>query len=368
MVLDAADSYLSSGTIQCNEEYERTIILWKHLPSISIIYHVSSIIAGTILEHIRQVKVKVSKMSKLLTIFTPTYNRAYCLSKCYESLLQQTSKDFLWMIIDDGSTDHTGELVQEWKEKTKEFEILYIYQENGGMHTAHNTAYRMITTELNVCIDSDDSMPEDAVDNIQRLWKDKKADEYSGIVALDVNSEGTVIGKSLPEEESIRLCDYYNHGGRGDKKLIYRTDVIRRYPEYPVFEGEKFVPLGYKYLLVDQDYRLLILNKPVCIVEYLPDGSTRNIYKQYMNNPKGFAFERKIYMSNDVGALLKFRKCIHYVANSLMAKDRHFLRSSPKKRMTVCAFPFGVALYWFTIYKAGTKSYGTKGMLTRKGN
>ena len=96
---------------------------------------------------------------KKLTVFTPTYNRAYCLGNCYESLVRQTCQDFIWLIIDDGSSDHTKELVEDWKKENK-IEIKYVWQENTGMHGAHNTAYEIIETELNVCIDSDDYMPD----------------------------------------------------------------------------------------------------------------------------------------------------------------------------------------------------------------
>ena len=102
---------------------------------------------------------------KTLTIFTPTYNRAHTLVRTYNSLCQQTCKDFEWLIIDDGSTDNTRVVVEKWI-CNSDFKIRYIYQENQGMHGAHNTAYRNITTELNTCIDSDDYMPIDAVENI----------------------------------------------------------------------------------------------------------------------------------------------------------------------------------------------------------
>ena len=95
-----------------------------------------------------------------LTVFTPTYNRAYILQRCYESLVRQTSKDFIWLIIDDGSTDNTKSLVDQWIKEKNEFEIKYVYKENGGMHTGHNKAYELIDTELKVCIDSDDFMPD----------------------------------------------------------------------------------------------------------------------------------------------------------------------------------------------------------------
>ena len=89
-----------------------------------------------------------------LTVFTPAYNRAHTLPRTYESLCNQKCKDFCWLIIDDGSTDDTEQLVKGWMEKDNGFEIQYIYKENGGMHTAHNTAYENITTELNGCFES----------------------------------------------------------------------------------------------------------------------------------------------------------------------------------------------------------------------
>jgi len=290
-------------------------------------------------------------MEKTLTVFTPTYNRAYCLHKCYESLIRQKSKDFIWLIIDDGSTDSTYELVEKWKAKDNGFEIVYTYKENEGMHSVHNTAYKIITTELNACIDSDDYMADDAVEKILKFWCANKSEQHSGIVALDIYSDGRIIGKKLPNQKDIRLCDYYNKGGKGDKKLIYRTDVMQRYPGYPIFEGEKFVPLGYKYLMADQDYKLLILNEPVCVVEYMDDGSTRNMFRQYVKNPKGFAFARKIHMQYGKGAFYKFKNSIHYVSNSLLAKNRHFIKESPKKIMTICAVPLGIALYYLTKHK-----------------
>jgi len=99
---------------------------------------------------------------KSLTVFTPTYNRAYCLGQLYDSLVRQTNKDFVWLIVDDGSSDTTKEVVASWQKEDK-IEIQYVYQENQGMHGAHNTAYKTIVTELNVCIDSDDYMPDDAI-------------------------------------------------------------------------------------------------------------------------------------------------------------------------------------------------------------
>ena len=109
-------------------------------------------------------------MEKTLTIFTPAYNRAHTIDRTYQSLIRQTCKDFLWLIVDDGSTDGTKKLVEGWIRENK-IPISYIYQENQGMHGAHNTAYKNITTELNTCIDSDDWMPDMKLAvNAKLLW------------------------------------------------------------------------------------------------------------------------------------------------------------------------------------------------------
>lgn len=285
-----------------------------------------------------------------LTVFTPTYNRAYVLKQSYDSLCRQTCKDFVWLIVDDGSSDNTKEIVEKWMANDNGFEIRYVYKQNGGMHTGHNKAYELIDTELNVCIDSDDFMPDDAVELIVNFWKENKDSSYSGILALDVYKNGQVIGKELPNKKSTTLSGYYQNGGQGDKKLIYRTEIINKYPPYPEFEEEKFVPLDYKYLLADQDYELLIMNKPVCVVEYMEDGSSKNMLRQYYKNPRGFAFMRKVHMKYDKEFLKKFKTCVHYVSSSFISKNKGFIKESPKKGMTVLAIPFGFVLYLLILY------------------
>ena len=285
---------------------------------------------------------------KTLTVFTPTYNRAYCLDQCYQSLVRQTNQDFIWLIIDDGSTDNTEELVNSWMSE-KKIEIQYHYQDNLGMHGGHNAAYRLIETELNVCIDSDDYMPDDAIALILSFWKKNGNDSYAGIVGLDGNKAGAILGTTIPDTiKECTLIDLYEkHKVTGDKKLVYRTEIVKKYPEYPIFEGEKFVPLGYKYLLIDQDYKLLTLNEILCTVEYLPDGSSLNILKQYKRHPKGFAFSRISEMEYAPSFFYRFKKAIHYIANNLMAKNFNFIKESPKIATTILAIPFGILLYLF---------------------
>ena len=290
-------------------------------------------------------------MAKTLTIFTPAYNRAYTLHLGYEALLRQTCQDFEWLIIDDGSTDNTRELVESWIAENK-IPIRYHYQENQGMHGAHNTAYKLITTELNTCIDSDDYMPDNAVEKIVNFWKEYGSDKVAGIVGLDADFNGKLIGTSFEDNNlPIRLSRFYSHGGKGDKKLVYRTDIIAQYPEYPIFKGEKYVSLGYKYELIEQDYPVLSLNEVLVNVEYRPDGSSMNMFRQYIKNPQGFAFIRKSSMQLAPTAKRRFMEAIHYVSSSLILKNKRFLQESPKKLLTLGAVPFGIALYLFIRYK-----------------
>ena len=285
--------------------------------------------------------------NKSLTVFTPAYNRAHTIGRTYESLCRQTCKDFIWLIVDDGSSDNTRELVESWQQKDNGFEIQYIYQENQGMHGAHNTAYRNIYTELNTCIDSDDYMPDDAVEKIVTFWKEHGSDKYAGIIGLDATEDGKVIGTAFAEGlKTTTLRAYYEErGGSGDKKLVYRTDVVKKYPEYPIFEGEKYVGLAYKYNMIDADYELLTMNETLVIVEYQDDGSSRGMWKQYWNNPRGFAFLRKFDMQQTKSWKRKAMDNIHYVSHSIRSKNKHFLQESPMKWLTaLCIIP-GIILY-----------------------
>lgn len=281
-----------------------------------------------------------------LTVFTPTYNRAHTLPRTYRSLQKQDCKDFVWLIIDDGSSDNTRQLVEEWQSQKAGFEICYIYKENGGMHTAHNTAYENINTELNVCIDSDDELAEGAVKSILDIWSRVNKKKYAGIIGLDADTNtGKVIGTKFPADmKETTLQGFYDKGGSGDKKLVYRTDIMKKFPPYPVFPGEKYVSLGWKYQLCDQKYKLITTNTVLCNVEYQQDGSSMNMLRQYLKNPNGFAFIRKENMRYIKSLKRNFIDCIHYVSSSILAGNRNFVSESPKKIMTVLAIPFGYML------------------------
>lgn len=284
-------------------------------------------------------------MSKpFLTVFTPAYNRAYTLPRTYESMKQQKNTDFIWLVVDDGSTDNTAELVHQWQAEKNGFEIRYIYKENGGMHTGHNTAYAHIDTELNVCIDSDDALAPDAVQIIADAWKAVRDKGYAGLLGLDAEFNGNVIGVGFPDGlTETTLGGYYRNGGRGDKKLVLRTDVVRQYPPYPTFEGEKFVPLGSLYTMIDQKYKLAVVDEVLCLVEYMPDGSTHNMIRQYYRNPNGFRYGRLVTMTAPMGLKERLKTHIHYTAESILAR-KPILRDSPQKILSLLTVPCGAIL------------------------
>ncbi|MDR7079144.1 glycosyltransferase involved in cell wall biosynthesis [Neobacillus niacini] len=282
-----------------------------------------------------------------LTVFTPTYNRAYTLHNCYESLKRQTSKDFMWLVIDDGSTDDTKSLVKKWIMESDDFEIKYIYKDNGGMHTAHNVAYEHTTTELCMCIDSDDYLADEAVEIIVNHWSEFGDDCYAGMVGLDSFIDGTIVGKSFPKNLKEDKFRNIHRMITGDKKYIFRTEVFNSYPPYPIFVGERLTPLSMKYFLIDNKYKMLIINKVLCYVEYMEDGSSKNIIESYKKNPRGFLELRKVSLIMEPGFKRKFLSAAQYVMGNIMIRNKSFIKESPKKVLTVLALPLGLIMYLY---------------------
>jgi glycosyltransferase involved in cell wall biosynthesis len=290
---------------------------------------------------------------KVITVFTPTYNRGYCLHQVYESLVKQTSQDFIWMIIDDGSTDNTKDILQSWLDLNR-ITIKYIYQENQGMHGAHNTAYSNIQTELNVCIDSDDYMPDNGIELILNKWETiEHKEKIAGIVGLDVFKTGVVVGTKLPD--NLLYCElhelYYKYKIKGDKKLVLRTALVKEYPQYPIFFGERFVPLGILYLMIDQNYKLACLNEPLCVVEYLPDGSSLNIFKQYKLNPKGFRYSRIIEIKYTKDLKIKILKILHLISSTLFIGDYQFFKNNSANILIFFCLPLGMLFHLYILIK-----------------
>lgn len=308
---------------------------------------------------------------KKLTIFTPTYNRANLIIKGYKALCQQTSHDCKWLIIDDGSIDNTKELCKSWlisdtihlykdgfegySKDSPWLNIRYCHKENGGLHTGYNKAIELIDTELCVCIDSDDYMPNDAVEKIIKLWDKKGSDKVGGILGLDFFTNGKPIGGYFKNDiDTLHIIDMvpkYNH--HGDVKVVHRTELLKEVAPMPTFEGEKnFNPI-YLFHKIDIKYPLVLLNDNLCFVEYQTDGMTYNIYNQYKNSPRSFAELRKLLMSRKgTSKSFKFRNAIHYVSSQIMIRNKKWLSDSPEKLLTLLAVPFGLALYLYINHKA----------------
>lgn len=293
-------------------------------------------------------------MEPKLTVFTPTYNRAYCLPRGYEALKKQTNKKFKWLIVDDGSTDNTKELVNKWQQEDNGFEILYTYKENGGLHTGYNRAIELMDSDLCVCIDSDDFMPSNAVELIHSFWEKNGSSEYAGIVGLDYGMDGKAIGGLLPNIKSLFLRDLsIKHKYKGDLKVVYRTELLREVAPQPTFNNEKnFNPIYLMYK-VDKILPLLVLNENLCFVEYQQGGMSNAIYKQFVNSPNSFAELRRLYMTMpNVPHSYIFKQCIHYVSSSVMSRNSKFIQQSPKKMMTILAIPFGLILAIYVFFKS----------------
>lgn len=284
----------------------------------------------------------------LITVFTPSYNRKSCISKCYESLCAQTSHNFEWLIIDDGSTDDTKSLIERWQKEQTDFPIRYCWKENGGLHTAYNRGIALANTELFVCIDSDDWMPPDAIEKIESIWSEISDRNYVGIMGLDCFENQKVVGDAFPEgvREMYLYEKLIRYKTGGDKKMIHRTSLLKQVAPMPTFEGEKNFNPSYLMYELDRFGKLYVTNECFCIVEYQPDGMSSDIVKQYLNSPNSFAEIRKQYMRfPDAPTGFLFKQCVHYVSSCVLAgKLTSSIQESPCKFLTFCAIPFGIAL------------------------
>lgn len=284
-----------------------------------------------------------------LTIFTPTYNRADLLPRCYKSMQRQTCKEFIWMIIDDGSMDNTRELAESWVNDSQDFVIEYYYKENGGLHTAYNEAIAHARTELCMCIDSDDFIPDDAVEKILQFWRANGSEQYAGVVGLDYYTDGRMIGDPLPEQKSVNLIDlltgkYNLHNG--DRTNVVRTQLYKQYAPMKVFPGEKNFNPHYMHLQISEKYDFLVLNENLRYVEYQPNGMTNSMLKQYRNSPRSFAEIRKLYLSfPETPFRFRFKHSVHLASSCILAgTPLASIKDSPHRVMAVLAFPFGVLL------------------------
>ena len=225
----------------------------------------------------------------MITVFTPTYNRAYCLSNLYESLCEQIYKEFEWIIVDDGSSDNTEELVKSFIDEQK-IAIRYIRQVNGGKHRAINRGVKEARGELFFIVDSDDTLPKDSLEIVKQ-----EADTinwgsgvFVGLSGVLVDKKGCSIGGGLGKESIVSnaIDIRYEHKVKGDMAEVWRTEILSQYP-FPTFDGENFITEAVVWFRMAQKYVVKYFNKPIYQAEYLSDGLTSNIRRIHRNSPLG---------------------------------------------------------------------------------
>ena len=259
------------------------------------------------------------------------------------------------MIIDDGSTDDTEKIVREWIDTEKDFEIRYYKKENGGLHTGYNKAIEMADTELMVCIDSDDYMPENAVERILTIWREKGSSKVAGLIGLDVDEQGNPISGLFPDVKTFnlikRVFGEYDFKS-GDTKLVVRTELYKSVAPMPVFKGEKNFNPQLMHLKISLNYDFIPVNEAFCVVNYQDTGMTSGILKQFYNSPNSFAEYRKFQLSIPNSPLkFRLRYSTHYVSSCILAHKKHFVADSPRKCSTVLSLAPGFLLSRYIKYK-----------------
>ena len=284
-------------------------------------------------------------MKKLLTIFTPTYNRGYILHQLYNSLLLQTNINFQWLIVDDGSTDTTKELVEKWISENR-ISIKYIYQENAGKMQAHNKGVECTDTELFVCVDSDDYLVDDSVDKIINVYKKiEKDDTVIGIVGYRGDSNGKVLGKnSFPTRTCSNLRSIYEQGFRGDTTLVFKTELLKQF-RFPIIRGEKFISESYIYDQIDQDYNYYVVPEIFIVCTYREDGYTRNMEELLLKNPKGTLLVANQRMNMPFGFKTRILAAANYQYYSWIIGKKKYIREASNKMFLLLSFPVGVYFY-----------------------
>ena len=258
-----------------------------------------------------------------LTVFTPAYNRAEFLPRLYESLLQQVQGEFEWLVVDDGSSDNTEHMVQEFATENR-VPIRYVKKKNGGKHTAHNLAVKEAVGEWFFCVDSDDFLAPSAICNILKALE--VADhQVAGLVGYKEDSKGDLLCTRLPQGAAGGMYSLMNQfGGSGEYALLFRTDVLRTMP-FPEIRGERFVTERVLYDRLElAGHTLCVLDKVLQVCEYQPDGLSSNSYRLMAQNPTGY----QIYHAQRLDLVSSWKErlghAVRYQAFSIMSKNERY--------------------------------------------
>lgn len=235
---------------------------------------------------------------KSITILTPTYNRAAYLPRLFESLKAQTNRDFLWLVVDDGSEDDTENLIASYGQQG--VELRYIRQENGGKHTALNRGIAEIQSELTFIVDSDDYLPENAVETVLAYHeKYRGTPGLCGYSFLRCHSDGRVNTAYFPSDELIGSYAQIRINGDigGDKAEVFYTEILKKYP-FPVFPGEKFMPEDAVWMQMSGPYQMVHMNKNIYYCDYLEGGLTNTGRRMKVHSPRGMILRSKVYLDD----------------------------------------------------------------------
>jgi glycosyltransferase involved in cell wall biosynthesis len=297
----------------------------------------------------------------LFTIFTPTYNRAHTIRRVFDSLRAQTLRDFEWLIVDDGSTDNTPELIADWT-RAADFPIRYFKQDHRGKHIAHNLAARQARGQFFLPLDSDDGCLPDALERMAYYWNEIPAAErgsYAGVEGLCVDQQGNIVGDQFP----AKLCDvnvreqFYVHRVGGEKWGSTLTEIVRMYP-FPEIGGTNFIPEARLWFQIGKKYKHLCVNEPfrMYYIDANPTGVTLtkrdlgdnapgrlNFYTWVLNNDLEYFFSSPM-------PFLKAAVIVPILA--LFAKQSvgvtlRSLNSMAAKALVLSALPVSFGLYAF---------------------
>ncbi len=287
-------------------------------------------------------------MSSLLTVLTPSYNRAHTLNECYISLSNQTDNDFEWLIVDDGSVDNTRALVEEFQANAN-FPIRYIYKNNGGKHTALNIGISNIDTELTIIVDSDDILTRDAVKAIKNIWSSyRKMTKICGISFLRGYDEVNPIGDKYPKDLFIsnHIECRSNMAIGGDKSEVFLTRVLKEFP-FPEIDGEIFMGEGIVWNRMAHKYEMVYVNKIIYITEYLEGGLTKLGRALRIKCPIGGMINAKEGLSNRYKLKVRVKNILLYICYGFFAKKsfKDMCISSEHPKVTLLTLPFGYILY-----------------------
>lgn len=254
----------------------------------------------------------MKKSDKLVSVLTPSYNRGCMLYDLWQSLENQTSKNFVWMIVDDGSTDNTYDIVEELKKKA-DIIIQYIKKNNGGKHTALNVGIPIIDTKLTIIVDSDDLLLPNAIERIEYYYeKYKDNSKLSCYTFLRCHSDGKPI-VALEEREMIKnYVDFRIKNNRpGDMAEVFLTDKLKEYP-FPEFPNEKFLSEDVVWIKMGLESESLYVNESICVCDYLDGGLTKTDKKIKFSSPLGSMMRGKVLLNKACGIKVNIKGAIIY--------------------------------------------------------